>query len=163
MLDKHNHRRKLKMYAVFLALHNIMRWVVVILAVFALVRAYRGWLGKLEWTPTDRKAGSFFAISMDIQLLLGLILYFLLSPLTRPVFEGQMDLVMGNTEMRFFGVEHIFYMILGVVFVHAGTILARRAEDVGAKHRRAAFWFTLVAIVLVVGVPWWRQLFPGLG
>jgi uncharacterized membrane protein YozB (DUF420 family) len=151
------------MYDVFLALHNILRWVVVILAVFALVRAYRGWLGKQEWTPADRKSGSFFAISMDIQLLLGLILYFLLSPLTRPLFEGQMDLVMGNSEMRFFGVEHIFYMILSVIFVHAGTILSRRAEEPVAKHKRAAIWFTLVAILLIIGIPWWRPFFPGLG
>lgn len=151
------------MYPVFLALHNILRWVVVILAVLALVRAYRGWLGKQDWTSADRRIGSFFAISMDIQLLLGLILYFFLSPLTRPVFEGQMGLVMGNTEMRFFGVEHIFYMILGVVFVHAGTILSRRAVEPVDKHRRAAIAFTLVAIALLVGVPWWRPLFPGLG
>ncbi len=151
------------MYALFLALHNILRWVVVILAVLALVRAYRGWFGRREWTPADRRTGSFFAISMDVQLLLGLILYFLLSPLTRPVLEGQMGLVMGNPEMRFFGVEHIFYMILGVVFVHAGTILSRRADEAVIKHRRAAILFTLVAITLAVGVPWWRPLFPGLG
>jgi cytochrome c biogenesis factor len=151
------------MYTLFLAVHNILRWVVVILAVLALVRAYRGWLGGREWTPADRKTGSFFAISMDIQLLLGLILYFLLSPLTRPVLEGQMGLVMGNPEMRFFGVEHIFYMILGVVFVHAGTILSRRANDPFNKHRRAAIFFTLVALTLVVGIPWWRPYFPGLG
>lgn len=151
------------MYAVVLALHNILRWVVVILAILALVRAFRGWLRKGEWTPTDRRSGSFFAISMDIQLLIGLILYFLLSPLTRPVLEGQMGLVMGNTELRFFGVEHIFYMILGVILVHAGTILSRRAADPVARHRRAAIWFSLVALVLVVGIPWWRPLFPGLG
>jgi cytochrome c biogenesis factor len=163
MQDQQNHRRILKMYAAFLALHNILRWVVIILAILALVRAYRGWLGKREWTSADRKSASFFSISMDIQLLLGLILYFLLSPLTRPVLEGQMGLVMGNIEMRFFGVEHIFYMILGVVFVHVGTILSRRADDPVAKHRRAAIWFTLAAIVLIVGIPWWRPLFPGLG
>jgi uncharacterized membrane protein YozB (DUF420 family) len=151
------------MYVALLALHNILRWVVVVLAVLALVRAYRGWLGKRDWMPVDRKVGSFFAISMDIQLLLGLILYFFLSPLTRPVLEGQMGLVMGNQEMRFFGVEHIFYMILGVVFVHAGTILSRRAVEAVNKHKRAAILFSLVALVLLLGIPWWRPMIPGLG
>jgi Na+-driven multidrug efflux pump len=151
------------MYDVVLALHNILRWVVVILAVAAVVRAFRGWLGKRDWQPADRKVGSFFAISMDIQLLLGLFLYFFLSPITQLMFQGQMGLVMGDDQMRFFGVEHIFYMILGVVFVHLGTILSRRAEHPLIKHRRAALWFSLVALTLVVGVPWWRPLFPGLG
>jgi hypothetical protein len=151
------------MYDVVLALHNILRWVVVILAVAAVVRAYRGWLGKRDWEPADRKVGSFFAISMDVQLLVGLALYFFLSPMTQPIFRGQMSLVMGNDQMRFFGVEHIFYMILGVVFVHLGTILSRRAEQPLIKHRRAALWFSLVVLTLLVGVPWWRPLFPGLG
>jgi hypothetical protein len=151
------------MYDVVLALHNILRWVVVILAVAAVVRAYRGWLGKRDWEPADRKVGSFFAISMDVQLLVGLALYFFLSPMTQPMFRGQMSLVMGNDQMRFFGVEHIFYMILGVVFVHLGTILSRRAEQSLIKHRRAALWFSLVALTLLVGVPWWRPLFPGIG
>jgi hypothetical protein len=151
------------MYGTLLALHNILRWVVVVLAVVALIRAYRGWLGKRDWQPADRKVGSFFAISMDIQLLLGLFLYFFLSPITQLMFQGQMGLVMGDDQLRFFGVEHIFYMILGVVFVHLGTILSRRAEQPLIKHRRAALWFSLVALTLVVGVPWWRPLFPGLG
>jgi hypothetical protein len=151
------------MYGTLLALHNILRWVVVVLAVVALIRAYTGWLGKRDWQPADRKVGSFFAISMDIQLLLGLFLYFFLSPITQLMFQGQMGLVMGDDQLRFFGVEHIFYMILGVVFVHLGTILSRRAEQPLIKHRRAALWFSLVALTLVVGVPWWRPLFPGLG
>ena len=60
-----------------------MRWVVVILAVYALVRVYMGLFGKKEFTETDRKALSFFSIGMDIQLLLGLLLYFVLSPVTK--------------------------------------------------------------------------------
>jgi uncharacterized membrane protein YozB (DUF420 family) len=44
------------MYQFFLAVHNIMRWVIVVLAIVALVRAYRGWLGKREWSQSDRKS-----------------------------------------------------------------------------------------------------------
>jgi hypothetical protein len=151
------------MYPVFLALHNVLRWVVVLLAVVVLVRAYRGWLGKRDWQPADRKFSSFFAISMDVQFLVGIILYVFLSPLTRLMLQGQMSQVMGNDQFRFFGVEHIFFMILGLVFAHLGTLLPRRAEQSLNKHRQAALWFSLAALTLLFGIPWWRPLFPGLG
>jgi len=151
------------MYVTFLAVHNVLRWVVVVLAVAALLRAYRGWLGKHDWQPADRKIGAFFAMSMDLQFLVGLILYLFLSPLTRPLLQGQMSLVMQNEQLRFFGVEHILLMFLSVVFVHLGTVLSRRAEQSLVKHRQAAIWFSLAVLALLAGIPWGRPLFPGLG
>ena len=48
------------MYGVILALHNIIRWVVVIFGLFASGRALMGWIGKKEWTSVERKFGVFF-------------------------------------------------------------------------------------------------------
>lgn len=149
------------MYTVILALHNIMRWVVVILAIVALARAYRGWLGRREWTEADRKAGVFFGIGMDIQLLLGLILYFFLSPTTTAALRD-FGAAMSNDQARFFALEHILYMFVAVVVVHIGSVMARRAKEPVARHRLAAIWFSLAALILVIAIPWWRPLFPGL-
>lgn len=149
------------MYPVLLAIHNIFRWVVVVMALVALFRAYSGWFGKREWHPVDRAVGSFFAVSLDIQVLLGLGLYFF-GPWFRSLtadFGGAMQ----NDVLRFFTLEHAFYMILAVIVVHVGSILARRAPESLLKHRRAAIAYTLVALFLIVGVPWWRPLLPGLG
>jgi hypothetical protein len=150
------------MYSVFLAIHNILRWVVLIVALVAVVRAYMGWFGKKEWTPTDRKVGMFVGMSIDIQLLVGLLLYIFFSPLTRAVFQD-FGAVMGIADLRFFAVEHVFYMVLAVVFAHLGSILPRKVEDALAKHKRAALWFTLMLLIVLAGIPWGRPLFPGLG
>jgi hypothetical protein len=40
-------------------------------------------------------------------------------------------------------------------------VFAKRAEE-GKKHQRAAIWFGLSLIVILVGMPWMRPLFPGL-
>lgn len=50
------------MYPFVVATHNLMRWIVVVLAIWALVRVYMGLFGKKEWTETDRKALSFYSI-----------------------------------------------------------------------------------------------------
>jgi len=148
------------MYTTVLIIHSILRWVVLLLAVYAILRAYSGWFGKRKYGSSDRKAGLFFTITLDVQLLLGLWLYFFLSPLTTTAlrdFGGAMN----NPELRFFVLEHAFYMVLAVVFAHLGNVLSRRAEEMVAKHRRAALWYTLTLIVILIAIPWLsRPLLP---
>lgn len=144
------------MYDILLIIHNWFRWVVLILGIVAAVMAWSGWLGKRTYRESDRKIGSFFGISLDIQLLLGVILYFV-SPLVAGVlanFSGSMS----NSELRFIGLEHVFYMVVAVVCAHLGSILSRRAATDQAKFRRAALWFTVVLAIILLGIPWWRPL-----
>lgn len=146
-----------------LALHNILRWVVLILGLLAFVRAARGWLGRREWSAADRKAGMFFSMAMDIQLLLGLLLFFVFSPYTRLALQD-FSAIMSNPvrDYAFFTMEHSPVMFIAVILAHLGSILPRRAKDALAKHRRAAIWFGLCLLLILVATPWWRRLFPGL-
>ena len=148
------------MYAFFLAVHNVLRWIVLFLLFFSLVRAYWGWLGKREWNETDRKAGTYYAISLDVQLLLGLILYIALSPITRLAINN-FSAAIANTDLRFFAFEHFLMMVLAVIFAHVGVATSKRALEAQIKHRRSAIWFSLSLIVILLGMPWFRPLLPG--
>ncbi len=150
------------MYDILLATHNLLRWVVVILAVVALARAYLGWLGRRPWTPRDRTIGVAFASAVDTQFLLGLLLYFFFSPLTR-AFLTNMGAAMGNSELRFYGIEHLFYMIIALALVHIGSSRARKAEQDRGKFRQSAIWYSIAVLLILVGIPWGRPLLPGLG
>ena len=150
------------MFPLLLAVHNILRWIVLILLVIALARAFWGWFGKREWTSTDRKVGMFYSVSLDVQLLLGLILYFVLSPITTSAFND-FGAALANSGSRFFVFEHFLMMILAVVFAHIGVAAAKRADESILKHRRTAIWFSLSLIAILLGMPWFRPLLPGLG
>lgn len=128
----------------------------------ALIRAYRGYLGNLEWRLLDRKIGMYFSIALDVQLLIGLILYFFVSDITRPAL-GNLSQAMGNQLTRFFLLEHFLYMIIAVALAHVGTVTSRREVNMRLKHRKAAIWFSLAFVALMLGMPWFRPLFPGLG
>lgn len=152
------------MYSTVLAIHNIIRWVVLILGALAVLRALIGWLGKQAWIPADRKIGSFFAMALDIQMLLGLILYLFFSPFGLKAFSNlDMSAIMGQPEMRFFAVEHILFMVLAIVFAHLGVSLPRKADKPNKKHRLAAIWLGLAFILILLGMPWVRPLFPIFG
>ena len=148
------------MYPVILSIHNIIRWVALVLGILAAVRGYVGWFGNREWTVKDRKIGSYFTIAMDVQLLLGLLLYIFLSPATRTALQD-FSAAMQVGDLRFIALEHPFYMILAVILAHLGTILSRKAEQSNAKFRRAAIWFSLSVLAIILGIPWMSRLFPG--
>jgi hypothetical protein len=151
------------MYSFTLAAHNIMRWVVIVLAIYALVRIFMGLFGKKEWTETDRKSLSFYAIGMDIQLVLGLLLYFVVSPLMANI-RSNMGAAMSDSSLRFFAVEHLLMMLVAVVLAHVAVITAKRATTSPAKFRRGAIWLTLSVLAVLVSIPWaQRPLLPQLG
>lgn len=54
-------------------------------------------------------------------------------------------------------------MVLAVVFAHVGVVVSRRATVSVVKNRWAALWFTLSLLVILLGMPWFRPLLPGLG
>ena len=130
---------------ILLAIHNLTRWVVLAVVLFALYRAYAGWLGKKGWEKNDRLAGLIFTIAIDVQMLLGILLI---------IGRG-----FSVIQMRFY-MEHIGPMILAVIFAHVGSSLSKKAEEDVDKHRKAAIWFTLTLLVILVSIPWTRPLLP---
>jgi hypothetical protein len=151
------------MYAFFVELHNILRWAVVLLGFLAAGRAFWGWYGKKEWAESDRKIGLAFTSMVDLQLLVGGLLYLVFSEWAlKAVLNKGMAFVMKQGEYRFFSVEHLVYMVLGIVFAHLGSTLPKKVEDSRSKFKRATIWFGLAIILIMAGIPWSRPLFPGL-
>ncbi len=141
-------------FRLILSIHNLFRWAVVLALFWALFQAYRGWLGKKPWTANDRRAGMILTIGYDVQFLLGLILSFL-SPILATAFSN-LGAAMKVPEMRFFAVEHIPMMFVALIVAHVTSVLSRKAPDDILKHRRAALGYSLVAILTVIAIPWFR-------
>lgn len=133
------------LYLPFVYVHSYLRWLVVLALVFALFRAFRGWLSGTPWKKADRLAGLVYTILLDIQLTVGLILYALTG---------------FTASMRFVG-EHIVPMVIAVIVGHLGTSLPKKVEEDRLKHKRAALWFGLSALLVLVSIPWSRPLLRG--
>jgi len=140
-------------YTTLLVLHSILRWVVVASAVFALWRAYSGWLAKKPWEPLDDRAGVLYTGLFDLQLLVGIILYFFSSPITAVVLQS-FNASMANSVSRFYGLEHITVMTVAVLLAHVGRAMTNRGESAQRKHRAAAVWYTISLLLVIAAIPW---------
>lgn len=142
-------------YSIALLIHSYLRWVVVVLGVVMLVKSLRGWRTGGPWTPADNSAQVRFMAALDTQLLVGLLLYFVLSPVTA-AFLGDFKAGMKQSQLRFFGMEHQFTMLLGIVLVHVARAVGKRKVDL-ARHKLAAITTIVFFVLVLVGTPW-----PGL-
>jgi hypothetical protein len=145
-------------------LHNFLRWAVLISGFWAIYLAYTGVSQKRIWDTKDNKAGMWFILFCHLQLVIGLILYFYLGQ--QSIFSNMSE-GMKNPEVRYWGVEHLFGMVIAIALIQYGRIASKKAEDNLLKHRKALIWFTTGMILILVNIPWpWkeigRSLFPGM-
>jgi uncharacterized membrane protein len=138
-----------------LTFHNITRWLVVIAGVLVIARAITGLRGR-PWSQPDDRAGMLYTIALDVQLLLGLILFFV-SPITTRALQD-FGAAMQNSQMRFFSVEHSLVMLIAVVVAHVARSLSKKAPTDPQKFRRALIGFGLSFVLLLAAIPWQRPL-----
>ncbi len=134
---------------IFLVLHNLLRWAVLIFGVLAVVTALRGVMNKNMFTGKDLRMGKLFMIMCDVQLLIGLWLYFANDWFAR--LKTGID--MKNASARFFTIEHASMMILAWILVHVGVVAVKKAP-VHSKHKRALIFFGLALLIILAAIPW---------
>ncbi len=142
------------MYSAVLLLHSWVRWLVVIAGLLAVARALVGMMGGKPWTSSDDRGTLIFTIVLDVQFLLGLMLYVGLSPITRAAFAN-MAVAMRQPALRFWAMEHTVGMIAGVVLAHVGRVIIKRKSEVGGdRHRLALMFFGAAMLVILLSIPW---------
>jgi hypothetical protein len=140
-------------YTLALFTHSLLRWVVLALAVIVLVRAFAAWRSGRAWLPTDERLYAALLGSVDLQFLIGLLIYALLSPLSR-AFWTETAVAMKDPILRFYGLEHVLGMIIAITVLHIGRARSKKADSDALRHRRA--WISVLAALLIMGasIPW---------
>jgi hypothetical protein len=139
-------------YLITLTLHSWVRWLVLAAGLTAVLRALTGTTGRRPWTAADDRSGFFFIMLVDLQVLIGLILYVWLSPITHEAFRD-IGAAMKSNGLRFWAVEHIFGMVIAMVLAHIGRVRIRKT-DASKRHRIALIFFGLSVLVMMATIPW---------
>jgi hypothetical protein len=114
--------------------HSGLRWVVLALIVIGIGRAAWGWLGSPAYTTFDRIWGALSSALVDLQILLGVVIFFLLDPEARP------------------SLWHPALMLAAAVSVHMGAAVARRLAEDRRKHYVHLLAYLVGLLLVLLGI-----------
>lgn len=144
------------MYKGLLDLHNVLRWVILILLLVSLFQAFTKSAG-------IKKSSLWLLISAHITLLVGLYQWIAGNLGLKMIQNTGFSAVMKDGPSRFFAIEHLTGMLVAIILI---TIARGKAKVLNYK---AAGWLYLIAlIILLVTIPWpfregiGRPWFPGM-
>jgi len=141
------------MYSLLKNVHSYWAYFLLLVLILAIINAIAGKIKGKDFESRDLRLSLFGLIFSHIQLLIGLILYFV-----SPWFKQWSNLVMGgvmkDSQTRLFLVEHPITNILAIVLITMGWSLHKRQSDPGKKFLRIAIFYVLGLLLLLSRIPW---------
>lgn len=142
------------MYRTVQIIHSYWAYLVLLIILLATFNALAGFFSKREYSAKDFRISLFALIVTHIQLLIGLILYFV-SPLgLQNITTLGMGEVMKNSEFRLYAVEHPFVMILTAVFITIGYSKHKKKLLSHKKFKTLSIFYAIALILMLSRIPW---------
>ena len=136
------------MYETIKSVHSILAYAALGLLVLASINAIFGLTSKKLFTDKDLRLSLFTLIICHIQLLVGLILYFV-SPLGSAQLGNMKD-----AAMRLTSLEHPLINIIALVLITIGWSKHKKEESNNGKFKKIAVFYTIGLILLLSMIPW---------
>ena len=147
------------MYNFIQKFHSGWAYLALLVLVVAIVNSVVALSRKKEFSANDRKMALFALIFAHIQLLIGLILYFISPKGYALIGKAGMGTVMKTAELRLMVVEHPVINILAIVLITIGWSKHKKAVLSEQKFRSIAIFYTIGLVLLLSRIPWdsWLQ------
>ncbi len=138
-------------YSHWLLYHSYYRWIVLIAMLIQIVWIYINHRNKTTLEIKHYQWLVLFCMLYNIQLVLGWMLY-LTSPISN-AFWDDLPATLKNRQLRFFGLEHMSMMTLGIVLMNTLTFLAKKKVGTPAF---TYLWkrYIFIYIIILASVPW---------
>ncbi|MEC8397364.1 MAG: hypothetical protein VXZ21_03415 [Bacteroidota bacterium] len=141
------------MYSLLKNLHSYLAYLVLLVLILAILNAFIGKIKGKDFESKDLRLSLYGLILSHIQLLIGLILYFV-----SPWFNQWSNLgvggVMKAAQARLYLVEHPFTNIIAIILITIGWSLHKRQSDPGKKFLRIALFYGFGLLLLLSRIPW---------
>lgn len=141
------------MYSVLKNIHSYWAYLALLILVLAAINALVGMVNKKTFAARDLRISLFGLIFSHIQLLVGLILYFV-----SPWFDQWSALgvggVMKDPQTRLFLVEHPFTNIIAILLITMGWSMHKKQVEDVKKFSRIGIFYTLGLLLLLSRIPW---------
>lgn len=132
--------------------HSILRWFVLGSLLYSIFRAYKGYSLQLPFSKTDNSVRHWTATIAHIQLIFGILIY-VQSPIVKYFWKNFKEGIQ-NTEIAFFGILHIFLMLVSIILITIGSALAKRKATDRDKFKTMLLWFSIALLIIFIAIPW---------
>jgi D-alanyl-lipoteichoic acid acyltransferase DltB (MBOAT superfamily) len=139
------------MYTGIQHLHSGIAYLALLALVIVIIYMLIGALSNREFTEKDRKIGLIAFIISHIQLLVGLILYFI-SPLGLEMLTS--GSAMSDPAARLLALEHPLINIIAIVIISIGFIRAKKLSTSRAKFRSIYMMYAIGLLLILTRIPW---------
>ena len=141
------------MYSTIQSLHSYWAYLVLLILIIASVNSVFKFVGKKEFSAQDFRISLFTLIVSHIQLLIGLLLYFV-SPRLSVFSELGMGGVMGDSINRLYLVEHPLINIIAVALITIGYSKHKKKLTSTPKFKTIAIFYTIALVLFLSRIPW---------
>jgi len=128
--------------------HSFIAYAALILLIVASVNALIGMSSNKQFKGSDRKIALFALIFTHIQLLVGIILYFV-SPLVQ-----SFSVAMKDSTLRLYALEHPLINLIAVVLITIGFSKHKKAATDKGKFKSIAIMYTIGTVLILSRIPW---------
>lgn len=142
------------LFTALLVVHNLLRWLVIAAGVAAVGQGVVALVARQPYGKQHRIANLVFVASLHVQVVLGLVFYFGLSPMMSQAIWTDFGGAMKVAALRFWAVEHIAGMVLGAVIATVGSALARRAKVDSRRHLATVVGIGIGFLLVLASIPW---------
>ncbi len=139
------------MYTGFKHLHSYSAYLVLLLLLLSVIVFLAKAAQKKSFTGGDKRLALITITLVHLQLVFGLVLYFI-SPVVKTALKS--GEVMSDSINRFYAVEHISVMILAVVLVTIGYSKAKRSNEPAKKFRTLSVFYIIGLLLALSRIPW---------
>ena len=141
------------MYETVYFIHSWWAYLVVLVLLITAINSIIGLTSKKEYGANDLRLGLFTLIVSHIQLLIGLVLYFV-APYFQAFGQVGMGGVMKDSTLRLYLVEHPLMMLISVILVTIGYSKHKNKRLSNQKFKTLAIFYTLALIFMLSRIPW---------
>lgn len=139
------------MNQVLLNVHSYLAYATLALLVLASINAILGLNSKKLFTDKDLRISLFTMIICHIQLLVGLIVYFV----SEKGFQAfAIEGAMKNSELRLTMLEHPLINIIALVLITIGWSKHKKEESNNGKFKKITIFYTLGLVLILSRLPW---------
>lgn len=135
-------------------IHSGWAYIVLLVLIIATCNALIKFFGNKEYSALDFRFSLFALITMHIQLLIGIILFFTKDYFGTIEQVGGMGEVMKNSGLRNLIVEHPLTMIIAVALVTIGYSKHKKKLVSKPKFKLLAIFYTLALVLVLAKIPW---------